>query len=397
MPSARITKSVIEQTAPSTSDVIVHDTELKGFQLRVTPAGKRVFYVYYRVKGATLQQRRYKLGVYPNISAQRARELAQAALGKVASGGDPSAERKSERDRLSSGRVDEIVEQFLAKHVSKNRSGSETERIFRHNVLPVFGRRSIHDITRSDIATLVRNIADTAPTMANRVLAAVRKFFNWCYSNSIIDSSPAEGVSAPSKENARDRLLNDDELRAVVAACRATGYPYGSLVELLAITGQRRDEVAAMEWSELDLQKRTWTIPSARSKNGKAHIVHLSASALHILEAAPQIGPYVFSTTGTSSYQGFSKSKARLDEASGVIDWRLHDLRRTFASGMARLGVAPHIADKILNHQAHTLSSTAAIYQRHQFLDERRDALDRWSDHIDGLMAVKNKTEQVVA
>lgn len=387
MPRARITKTVVEQTTPSTTDVIVHDTDLKGFQLRVTPAGKRSFYVYYRAKGAKLQQRRYKLGDYPKISVQRARELAQAALGKVATGGDPSAERKKERDRLNSGRVDEIVEQFLTKHALKNRSGSETQRIFRRNVLPVFGKRSIHDITRSDVATLVGDIADTAPTMANRVLAAVRKFFNWCYANSIIDSSPAEGVDAPSKETVRDRLLNDNELRAVIAACRATGYPFGSLVELLAVTGQRREEVAAMEWSEIDYQSSTWTIPATRSKNGKAHIVHLSASALRILEAAPRYAQYVFTTTGSTPFQGFGKCKVRLDEASAVSDWRLHDLRRTFASGMARLGISPYIADKILNHQSHTMSSTAAVYQRHAFLPERQAAMERWSIHVEQLMA----------
>jgi integrase len=397
MPHARFTKGFVEQTMPSTKNVIFYDTDLRGLELRVTPAGKRVFYVYYRAKGAKLQQRRHKLGDYPKITVQQAREQAKAVLGRVAGGGDPSAERKKERDRLNSGRIDEIIEQFLFQHASRNRSFSETERIFRRDVMPLWGKRSIHSITKPDVVALVRNKADTSPTMANRLLATVRKFFNWCYSNSIIESSPAEGISALSREIVRDRLLNDDELRAVIAACRATGYPFGSLVELLAVTGQRREEVAAMEWREIDFQSSTWTIPAERSKNGKAHIVHLSAFALRILEAAPRIGPFVFTTTGNKPFQGFSKSKARLDQASNVTNWRLHDLRRTIVSGMARKRVAPHVADKILNHQAHTLPGAARVYQQHDFLDERRDALDLWSDHIDALMAAKPDTEQKAA
>lgn len=397
MTNVRINKTVVENAKPSITDVVVHDAELRGFQLRVTPKGKRVFYVYYRTKGAALQQRRYKIGDYPKISAHRAREIAHEILGKVASGGDPSADRKKERNKLNCGRFNEIAEQFLAKHALKNRSGKETERIFRHNILPTFGKRSIHEITRSDVAHFIRKIADTAPTMANRVLAAIRKFFNWCYANSIIESSPAEGVAAPSREISRDRLLEDSELKAVVLACREMGYPYGALVELLAITGQRREEVAAMEWNEIDFQKSAWTIPAARSKNGKAHIVHLSALAMRILKDAPVAGQFVFSTTGNTPFQGFSKAKTRLDEKSGVNDWRLHDLRRTFASGMARLGIAPHIADKILNHQAHTLSSTAAVYQKHAFLDERREAIECWSNHIDSLMKRESDAMQEAA
>ena len=254
MPRARIIKTVVEQTAPSTEDVIVHDTELKGFQLRVTPAGKRVFYVYYRTKGARAQQRRYKIGDYPKISANRARELAQSILGKVASGDDPSAQRKAERNKLNTGRVDEIVERFLQTYASRNRTASETERIFRRYVIPKIGKRSIHDLSRTDINELISDLADTAPTMANRVLAAVRKFFNWTYSKALIEKSPCVGISAPSKEIQRDRLLSDGELRNVMFAAKDIGYPYGPIVEFLVITGQRREEVSAASWDEFDLE-----------------------------------------------------------------------------------------------------------------------------------------------
>ena len=385
MTAARITKTVVEQTTPADKDVLVHDSELKGFHLKVTPQGKRVFFVYYRTKGARVQQRRYKIGDYPKISVSRARELAQAILGKVASGDDPSAQRKADRNRLNTGRVDEIVERFLSTYASKNRTASETKRIFRRYVVTKIGKRSIHDLKRADINDLISDLAETAPTMANRVLAAVRKFFNWAYSKALIEKSPCAGISAPSKERQRDRLLSDDELARVVSAARDVGYPYGSIVEFLVITGQRRLEVSATTWDEFDLANRTWTIPAARSKNGKAHIVHLSDAALRVLEQCPKTGSLVFSLDGHAPFQGFSKAKLRLDDKSGVSNWRIHDLRRTVVSGMARMGIAPHIADKVLNHQTGTISGTAAVYQRHEFLKERHEALERWAAHVQRL------------
>jgi integrase len=158
--------------------------------------------------------------------------------------------------------------------------------------------------------------------------------------------------------------------------------PYGGIVELLVLTGQRREEVARLEWAELDLTQRIWTVPRSRTKNAKAHVVHLSEQSMAVLARADQQGPYVFSLPGTKPFQEFSRAKRRLDQLSGVTGWRLHDLRRTCVSGMARLGVAPHVADKILNHQAGTISGVAAVYQRHDFLTERRGALDLWGAHV---------------
>jgi integrase len=162
----------------------------------------------------------------------------------------------------------------------------------------------------------------------------------------------------------------------------------------LALTGQRREEVAGLTWDELDLVQRVWTIPKARSKNAKAHVVHLSEQSLAVLKRAGQRGPVVFLLLGTKPFQDFTRAKKILDQLSGVSGWRLHDLRRTCVSGMARLGVAPHVADKILNHQAGTISGVAAVYQRHEFLTERREALDLWGAHI-GRILCKTGDQQV--
>ena len=148
------------------------------------------------------------------------------------------------------------------------------------------------------------------------------------------------------------------------------------------MTAQRRDEVARITSDELDIEQGIWTLPKSRTKNGKPHIVHLSNEAIVVLNRANKIGPFVFSIDGAKPFQEFSRAKCELDELSGVKDWRLHDLRRTCVSGMARLGIPPHVADKILNHQAGTITGVAAVYQRHDFLAERKDALEQWGAHV---------------
>jgi integrase len=203
----------------------------------------------------------------------------------------------------------------------------------------------------------------------------------------VLDQSPAEGVPLPSKEVARDRVLDDNELAHVILAARGIGGPYGGIVELLALTGQRREEVAGLQREELDLAQRVWTLPKSRTKNAKAQVVHLSEQSMAVLKRAGQRGPYVLSLLGIKPFQEFSRAKRRLDQLSGLTGWRLHDLRRTCVSGMARLGVAPHVADKILNHQAGTISGVAAVYQRHEFLLERKEALDRWGAHVAQIVA----------
>jgi len=177
-------------------------------------------------------------------------------------------------------------------------------------------------------------------------------------------------------------VLSDDELGRVIRAAREIRGPYGGIVELLALTAQRREEVAQMTWDELDLEKQVWTIPGTRTKNGKPHIVHLSDAAIRAIEARPRTGALVFATADRP-FRNFVHSKPKLDKKAGVSGWRLHDLRRTAISGMARLGVAPHVADKILNHTAGTISGVAAVYQRHEFMAEREQALDAWARHVE--------------
>ena len=176
-------------------------------------------------------------------------------------------------------------------------------------------------------------------------------------------------------------MLSDDELSRVTKAARQIGGPYGGIVELLALTAQRREQVAQMTWDELDLEKQVWTIPGTRTKNGKPHIVHLSDAAIRVIEARPRTGALGFATA-ERPFRNFVHAKPKLDKKADVSCWRLHDLRRTAVAGMARLGVPPHVADKILNHTAGTISGVAAVYQRHEFMAERKQALDVWANHV---------------
>jgi integrase len=256
-------------------------------------------------------------------------------------------------------------------------------RLLRREVGKPWGTRSIHEISKRDVVEVISAIEQRgAPAAANKTLKSIKTFLRWCVGRAVLDQSPAEQVPLPAKEVARDRVLTDRELAQIILAVRKMDGPYGGIVEFLALTGQRREEVARMTWDELDLAQRVWTLPKSRTKNAKEHVVHLSEQSMAVLKRADKKEPFVFSTLGTKSFQEFSRGKRSLDELSGVTEWRLHDLRRTCVSGMARLGIAPHVADKILNHQAGTISGVAAVYQRHEFLSERREALDLWGAHV---------------
>ena len=387
MPTCKLTKRAIDALpSPAAQDQIWWDEDLKGFGLKLTPAGRKVFLVQYRPAGDRRNPRKYTIGEYGSVTPHKARIEAQRVLADRAAGGDPQADKQTSKRRIRSEQVAELAAEFIARHASQNRTGAETARIFNREVLPDWGSWTVGEVSKRDVIALLDRIRERgSPIMANRVLAAVRKFFNWCIGRGILEVSPCSGITAPAREQARHRVLSDEELAHVIKAARRVGFPFGSIVEVLALTGQRRDEVGRMGWEHLDLRRKIWVIPGEHAKNGKPHLVQLSRPVLSILDTVPKTGDLVFSGDGKTVFQGYSKAKTRLDSLSGVKDWTLHDLRRTVVSGMARLGVAPHVADKILNHQSGTISGVAAVYQRHEFLKERERALQRWGDHLQSL------------
>src|SRR5258707_14040316 len=387
MPRIKLTKSVIGALPTPSSDAVYWDAAYPGFGLKITPKGRKVFIVLYRTGGAGSYLRKYTIGPYGRVTLHQARVAAQKVFAAKLEGRDPAAEKREAKRRFVADRVDDLLENFIAQRLSKNRSVAEISRLLRREVGKPWAGRSIHELTKRDVVEVVSAIEQRgAPGAANKTLKSIKTFLRWCVGRAVLDRSPAEGVPLPAREVARDRILDDKELAQVILAARRIGGAYGGIVELLALTGQRREEVAGLQREELDLAQRIWTIPKARTKNAKAHIVHLSNQALAVLKRADQRGRLVLSPLGTKTFQDFTHAKRLLDQLSGVTRWRLHDLRRTCVSGMARLGIAPHVADKILNHQAGTISGVAAVYQRHEFLSERRQALDLWGAHVGAIL-----------
>jgi integrase len=387
MPRIRLTKSAIDALPTSKSDVVYWDAGCPGFGVKVTPKGRKVFIVLYRTAGAGSKLRKYTIGPYGRVTLHQARVAAQRVFAAKLEGRDPAAEKREAKRRVVTDRVEDLLEMFIAQRLSQNRSGGEISRLLRREVGKPWADRSIHETTKRDVVEVVTAIEQRgAPVAANKTLKSIKTFLRWCVGRAVLDQSPAEGVPLPSKEVARDRVLDDDELARVILAARQIGGPYACIVEFLALTGQRREEVARLQWEELDLARRIWIIPKSRTKNAKAHVVHLSGEALAVVKRTDQRGPLVFSLLGIKPFQEFSRAKRVLDQLSGVTGWRVHDLRRTCVSGMARLGVTPHVADKILNHQTGTISGVAAVYQRHEFLAERRAALDLWGAHVSQLL-----------
>jgi integrase len=387
MPRIKLTKSSIDALPTPAADVVYWDTGCPGFGVKITPKGRKVFVVLYRTGGAGSKLRKYTIGPYGRVTLHQARVAAQKVFAARLEGRDPAAEKREAKRRIVADRVEDLLEAFIAQHLSQNRSAAETSRLLRREVGQPLAGRSIHEISKRDVAAIISAIEQRgAPAAANKALKSIKTFLRWCVGRGILDQSPGEGVPLPAKEVARDRVLDDQELARIIVACRKIGEPYGGIVQLLALTGQRREEVAGLTWEELDLAGRVWTLPRTRTKNGKMHIVHLSEQSMAVLRDVERHGSYVFSPAGHRPFQSFSQGKRLLDQLSDVTNWRLHDLRRTCVSGMARLGVAPHVADKILNHQSGTISGVAAVYQRHDFLAERREALERWGAHCSELI-----------
>ena len=393
-----MTKSAVDALKAASKDAVYWDGGLPGFGVKVTPRGRKVFVVLYRIGGAGSRLRKYTIGPYGRVALQMARAEAQKVLAARLEGRDPATEKRESKRRMTTDRVDDLIEIFIVQHVSKTRKAAEIARLLRREVISRWGNRCIHAVGKRDIVELASEIAQRGtPMAANTLLKVIKTYLNWCVGRAVIDASPAEGIPLPGKEVARDRVLTNNELVSVIRAARQIGGAYGGIVVMLALTGQRREEVAQMVWNEIDFNSRTWTLPGSRTKNGKPHIVHLSEPCIKLIQRTSRLGSYVFSNSGVRPFRNFTSAKRALDELSGVTDWRLHDLRRTCVSGMARLGVPPHVADKILNHQSGTISGVAAVYQRHDFLAERKLALERWGQYIENLVGERLPNEVAAA
>jgi integrase len=400
MPTIRLMQLTVEKlTAPSSGRAVYWDRLLPGFGLRVSAKGAKTWVAMYRVHGKTVMETIGTIARVPHVDDARA--LARGSMTTAAAGKNPVAEKRAAIARSDGSTVAVAVDRYL-DHVDRNRhpkTAREWRRIFEHDVVPRWGSRPLAEISKGDVLELVndkaarrervrKGMTEGAGVQANRTLTRVRTFFGWAIANDLVATDPTAGVRKPAKEAARDRVLTDGEIRAFWEGAKHLGQPFGHVFRLMLVTAQREREVAGMCWSELDLEARTWTIPGARAKNGKPHIVHLNGLAIEVLDQVHHVVDQnlLFSGNGRTAVSGFSHAKDRLDAVMGVDDWVLHDLRRTATTCMARLGIAPHVADRVLNHTAGTIRGVAAIYNRFQYTGERRDALEALGRLIETLI-----------
>ena len=372
------------------SERLEFDKDLPGFGIRLRGGGKRTWVVQYRLG---TKQRRLTLGSLAAIDAIEARRRAKSALANVHLGRDPQMQKVETRAQAAIT-LGSIVEQYLprAKRKLKPRSYAEVERHLNVHWKPL-SEMALAKVSRADVATRLNAIAShNGLFAANRARAALSALFSWAIGEGIADANPVVGTNKATDEVSRDRVLSDEELRLIWQ--HAGEGDYGAIVRLLILTGQRREEVGGLLWRELtdDL----WTIGSDRTKNGSPHEVPLASESLAILSHIRKRDEreLVFGSRD-GPFSGWSKAKAALDgrlketlgKAAKLNHWRLHDIRRTVATRLNDLGIAPpHIVEAILNHISGHKAGVAGVYNRASYSKEKRAALVLWAEHVKTLI-----------
>lgn len=369
------------------TDHIEWDEKLPGFGLRLRGSA-RTWIAQSRLHGKTV---RIKLGTADKMDAEAARRLAKQALGQIEEGINPHAVRQEARDKAAEtfGAVAKLYLTHARARLKPRSMKEVTRHIGKH--LACFDGELIHAINRRQVSLRLAEIAeDSGPAAANRVRATLSALFGWAMREGIVDTNPVIGTNKATKSGARERVLTDAELAAIWAACRDDDH--GRIVKLLMLTGQRRDEVGAVTWDEIDLNREIWNLPAERSKNHRAHSIPLSPAAVAILQSMPRrvrngAPDCVFGKSGRR-FSGWSKAKAALDRRiREPAPWRLHDLRRTAATVMAdRLGVLPHVVEAVLNHVSGHKAGVAGVYNRARYEAEMRDALNRWDEYLQSIV-----------
>ncbi len=393
-------------------DLIVFDDDLHGFGLRVTEKGAKTFILQYQTGGRAGRRTRMVLGTYGEVTPAAARRMAEVARAKVRLGQDPAAERKAvaatrvaeagaaERARVADAfTFGALIGQWAATGLADRSPAHRIEapRALRTGFASLLGCPA-HLVGSGAVQQLIDGMAMSRPVVASRTRDYGRAAFNWAIGRRLVAANPFTSVKLDRRELSRDRVLSDAELREAWCAAAIAPYPFGPLIRLLILTLQRRGEVAGMRWAELTPDLSVWTIPGTRSKNRKAHIVHMAEPARAILRGVPRADGQrlVFTTNNLTPVSGFSKAhgdlKAAIAKQRPAVPkgrtppaapyWHWHDFRRTGVTGLARLGYAVHVADRLLNHVQGSIKGVMAVYQRHEFLKEREAALRAWAEHV---------------
>jgi integrase len=368
------------------------DSQVPGLGVRVSERGRRTFILLTRFPGSKNPTRR-AIGEYGAITLADARETARDWLAMIRRGIDPREEQ--ERQRIAEQRKREnsfraVAEEFFRLALPKQRKAREVQQDIEREFLPLWGGRPVNDITQADIVRVLDAVVERGHVhQAHNLLGHVRRLFNWAIARGIygLDRSPCDRMKPREVIGAkisRTRVLKDDELRVLWNATETLGYPYGPLFRMLALTGQRKSEVAEARWSEFDLDRKLWVVPPERMKMAAAHEVPLTDEVIAILKSLPRFkqGDYLFSTTyGAKAVNNFAKAKKRLDalmlaELGKLPPFVIHDIRRTMRTGLSALPIPDLVRELVI---AHTKPGLHKVYDQHAYVDEKRAALALWA------------------
>ena len=387
MPQIKFTdRKIASLPKPASAQVDYFDESERGFGVRV--GGVKTWFLKYVFHG---KQRRLTLGPYPAITLAAARQMARDAKHDVAKGIDPAMVKKADREALT---FLDLVETYVARHAKeKKRTWREDQRILMKYCRPWHGRKAA-DVSRADVVDLLNRIKDSgAGVMSNRVLACVRKAFNYGIKNGLVEANPAYMVDAPGDEAERDRVHSEDEITRLWGAFSDRGLP-GYVFKLCLATGQRLNEVARMRWSEIDGD--LWTLPGSRTKNRRTHVVPLNDVALELLdELRPLDEAWVFPspTRPGQPLSNFGKAVTAVKKSSGIVDFRTHDERRTFATELTKLGFSQFIVGRLLNH---VQTGVTSRYDRNEYRKEKAEAAAAWGRRLRGIVGDTGPVVQMV-
>ena len=391
----RLTKTTVAKldVPPGPAEITYYDDDLRGFGVRARRGGKRSWVAVYRIGKKV---RRVTIGDVTIVGPDEARAKAKEVLARADLGEDTQAKRKEEQAKAATT-LGAILDLYIKQYVEKRqrpKTQHETKRYLSVSWQSLHDL-PLHQIARRDIAAKLADIVENSGAIsANRARTALHGFFVWALRQGIAEINPVAGTAAPAAERKRDRVLTDDEIRKIWLATDGLG-DFAAIVRLLLLTGQRREEVAGMCWNELDLDRALWSIPAGRTKNGRAHDVPLSNTALEILKSRERSpGRELVFGAGKGPFSGWSKAKAGLDKGSAMSDWRIRDIRRTVVTGMAESGVQPHIIEAVVNHLSGHKGGVAAIYNRATYAAEKCDAMEKWADHLHHVVAKEKRDTQ---
>ncbi len=371
---------------PAAGRRVLTDAAAPGLTMRVTAKGERTWAVRYSPKGTGQQWA--TLGSYPGMKLAEARTEALAIASAAKKGIDMPAEQARTRDeaRRAEGRpatVSDLLRRYVADYCKANqRRWPLTERMFDSHVIPEIGDKALTELRRADVVELLDELRNGKKLAAqvNRVRSQIIAALNWAVEREFLPGNPAAAIKrVKGIEQPRARILTDGELRAIWNAADGVGYPGGAFVKLLILTGQRRDEVRCLPWTELRENGAVWLLPGARNKSKRDHLLPLPQAARDVLEGATRTGAFVFSANGKKPYAGQKRLKEILDRESGVHGWTLHDIRRTVRTRLGEMGIARDVAQRVLNHAKPGLDR---VYDHGDYRDPMAKALEAWAQRV---------------